>query len=175
MHRTEGEGKVTGSLAFTEDLQLAGLVHAKLVTSFVASGVIRAVETERAARTPGLVAVLPAADLALDGDGPDEPLAPTRVFHVGQPVAAVIAETAAQAADAAAEVEVEYEPEPPAVELARALSADAPRVLPESAQASDEASLHGASTGGGADEEEDAAAHGASLGEEAEDHQRSGN
>jgi CO/xanthine dehydrogenase Mo-binding subunit len=174
MHRTEGEGKVTGSLAYTEDLRLAGLAHAKLVTSFVASGVVKAIDTERAARLPGVVAVLTADDLGLDGDGPDEPLARGRVFHVGQPVAVVVAETAAQAADAAAEVEVEYEPQPAAVGLERALSENAPRVLPETLAASDEASLHGAG-GGGDDEERDAGAHGASLGEQDEDHRASGN
>src|SRR2546429_8065784 len=101
MHRTEGEGKVTGNLAFTEDLQLAGLVHAKLVTSFVASGAIRAVETGRAARMPGVIAVLTAADLGLEGDGPGAPPARTRVFPVGQPVAAGVAQTAPQAPAAA--------------------------------------------------------------------------
>jgi len=163
MHRTEGEGKVTGRLAFTEDLRVAGLTHAKLVTSFVASGVIRSVGTEAAAGMPGVLAVLTAADLGLQDDGPDEPLARSRVFHVGQPVAAVVAETPESAADAAAAVDVEYDPLPAAVELERALDAGAPRVLPESLKASDEASAHG---GDSVSAENEASLHGAETGTE---------
>jgi CO/xanthine dehydrogenase Mo-binding subunit len=164
MHRTEGEGKVTGRLAFTEDLRLAGLAHVKLVTSFVPSGTIAAIRTEEAAGMPGVVAVLTAADLGLEDDGPDEPLARSRVFHVGQPVAAVVAETPEAAADAAAAVEVEYDPLPAAVELERALGPDAPRVLPDSVKAGDEASAHGGDAAASAEDE--ASAHGAETGTE---------
>ena len=52
-------------------LPVAGLAHAKLVTSYVASGVIEAVRTERAAAMPGVIAVLTAADLGIEDGGTD--------------------------------------------------------------------------------------------------------
>src|SRR5262245_51155879 len=146
MRRTEGASKVTGDLVFTEDLPMLGLAHASLVTSYVPSGAIGAVDAGRALAMPGVIAVLTAADLGLTEEGPDAPLARDRVFHVGQPVVAVVAETAEAAADAAEAVEVSYEPLPSVIEWERAVGPDAPRVLPEAAAASDEASLHGAAT-----------------------------
>jgi len=146
MRRTEGASKVTGDLVFTEDLPMLGLAHASLVTSYLPSGNIRAVDAERALAMPGVIAVLTAGDLSLTEEGPDAPLARDRVFHVGQPVAAVVAETAQAAEDAAEAVEVTYDPLPSVTEWERAIGDDAPRVLPEAAGASDEASLHGAAT-----------------------------
>lgn len=151
MRRTEGVEKVSGSLIFTEDMALAGLAHARLVLSYVASGSIRAIHVEGALRVPGVVAVVTAHDLGLEEDGPEHPLARSRIFYSGQPVVAVIAETPATAADAAAVVEIEYKRLPAALDLEQALKTDAPRVLPDTARSDDEASLHGAAAGAAAD------------------------
>jgi CO/xanthine dehydrogenase Mo-binding subunit len=148
MRRSDGAEKVRGTLAFTEDMPLARLAHARLVLSYVASGSIAAIRAEAAARMPGVVGVVTGEDLGLEGDNPELPMARRRVFHTGQPVAAVIAESAQAAADAAALVEVEYETTDAAVDMARALDDDAPLVLP-AAEGESEASLHGA--GGGED------------------------
>jgi CO/xanthine dehydrogenase Mo-binding subunit len=145
MRRIEGAAKVSGSLVFTEDMPLPGLVHAKLVPSYVPSATIRAVRTDAAAAVPGVVRVLTGADLGLEG-GPDAPLAVERVYHVGQAVAAVIASSAAAAADAAGLVEVEYDALPAAVEANAALNDGAPRVLPEVSVDAEEASIHGAAS-----------------------------
>lgn len=147
MRRIDGAEKVSGTLAFTEDLPLWGLVHAKLILSHVPSGAIRTIRTDDAASVPGVVAVVTASDLGLEADGPDQPLALRRVFHLGQPVAAVIAETSEAAADAADRVQVDYEPLPEAVQVEEALRADAPRVLPETESDAGEASVHGAGSG----------------------------
>jgi CO/xanthine dehydrogenase Mo-binding subunit len=149
MRRTEGASKVTGQLVFTEDLPMVGLAHASLVTSYVPSGAITAVDAGPALGMAGVVAVVTAGDLGLADGGPDAPLAHGRVFHVGQPVAAVIADTPEAAADAAQAVEVTYEPLPAVTDVEQALTAGAPLVLPESAAASDEASLHGAASSAG--------------------------
>ncbi|HEY4026899.1 MAG TPA: xanthine dehydrogenase family protein molybdopterin-binding subunit [Candidatus Dormibacteraeota bacterium] len=151
MRRTEGASKVTGRLVFTEDLPMVGLAHASLVTSYLPSGAITAVDAGQALAVPGVIAVVTAGDLGLADVGPDVPLANGRVFHVGQPVAAVIAETPEAAADGAQAVEVTYDPLPAVTEVELALQAGAPRVLPESASESDEASLHGAGSGAGGD------------------------
>jgi len=148
MRRTEGADKVTGSLVFTEDMALARLAHARLIFSFIASGSIRAIHAEEALRVAGVVSVVTAQDLGLEDGGPQLPLARNRIFHCGQAVAAVIAETPAAATDAATLVHVEYEPLPAAVDLEQALIAGAPRVLPETTDSEGEASLHGAAAGG---------------------------
>ena len=95
-------------------------------------------------RQPGVVAVLTGADMAADGIKPMAPLwairshdgrpmaeppryalARDRVRHVGEPVAAVIAETQAQAQDAAEHVAVDYETLPPVVDMRAALEPNA--------------------------------------------------
>jgi CO/xanthine dehydrogenase Mo-binding subunit len=146
MRRSDGAEKVSGSLVFTEDMPLAALAHVKLVLSYSASARLRAVETETAASLPGVLGVFTGEQLGLEEDGPDLPIALRRVFYAGQPVAAVIAESPAAAADAAALVEVDYESLPAAVGLAEALGDGAPRVLPETQGESDEASIHGAAS-----------------------------
>src|SRR5437660_985199 len=151
MRRAEGASKVTGRLEFTEDQTMLGLTHVGLVVSFVPSADIRSVDASRALALPGVVAVLTARDLGLTEEGPDAPLANGRVCHVGQPVAAVIAETPQAASDGAELVEVEYDALPAVTEVAEALGDGAPRVLPESAAASEEASAHGAGGGPAAD------------------------
>ena len=146
MRRTDGAEKVSGALVFTEDMPLAGLAHAKLVLSYAASAMVRAIEADAAAALPGVLAVLTGAELGLEKDGPDAPLALQRVSFVGQPVVAVVAETPAAAADGAALVEVEYEPLAAAVEPEQAIAEDAPVVLPETSDEAGEASLHGAAS-----------------------------
>src|SRR5712692_4357386 len=145
--RQEGGEKVTGATRFTADLELAGLLHAHLVLSHIPSGRIRSIDATAARAMPGVIDVVTGADLpALDSAGPDLPLAVSRVFYVGQPVAAVVAESDSAAADAAALVQVDYEESAPAVDAADAMREQAPPVLDEEEDASEEdASLHGAS------------------------------
>lgn len=146
MRRIEGAGKVRGDLQFTEDMELSGLLHAKPVLSYAASAQVTAVRIESALAVPGVVAVVTGADLGLTEDHPDQPMAARRVYYAGQPVAAVLATSAAAAADAAALVEVEYEPLPAALGVASAIAESAPRVLPERTGDADEASIHGAAS-----------------------------
>src|SRR2546423_14136124 len=99
--RQEGAEKVTGATRFTADLELPGLLHVQLVTSHVPSGQIRAIDTNAARGVPGVVDIVSGGDLPeLDSAGPDRPLASSRVFYVGQPVVAVVAESESAAADA---------------------------------------------------------------------------
>ncbi|HSS59879.1 MAG TPA: xanthine dehydrogenase family protein molybdopterin-binding subunit [Candidatus Limnocylindrales bacterium] len=145
--RQEGGEKVTGATQFTADLNFAGLLHVQLVLSPVASGRIRSIDVDAARRLPGVVDVVTGADLGdRDIAGPDRPLAVGRVFFVGQPVVAVIAESEPAAADGAALVAVDFEETPPLVDPVQAMRGDAPLVLEEDEEASDEdASLHGGS------------------------------
>lgn len=146
--RQEGAEKVRGATRFTADLDIPGLLHVRLVLAQSASGRIVRIDTAAAREAAGVVDVITGADLPeLEIAGPDLPLAVGRVFFAGQPVAAVVAESEAQAADAAMLVEVELEDTTPVVDPMRAMSNASPLVLDQQESASEEdASIHGAST-----------------------------
>src|SRR5437763_11558656 len=131
MRRIEGAVKVSGALMFTEDMELSGLLHAKLVLSYAASADIASVRAEAARALPGVVAVVTGADLGLTEDHPDQPMAARRVFYSGQPVAAVLATSASAAGDAAALIDVEYDPLPAVLGVGPAVAEAAPHALPE--------------------------------------------
>jgi CO/xanthine dehydrogenase Mo-binding subunit len=152
--RLEGEVKVKGLLRFTADLGLPQLAHARLVLSTHAHARLVRVDTSDAEAVPGVLAVVTGADLPrIDVPGPDLPLATGAVFFVGQPLAAVVAETEAAAADAAQLVAVEYEPLPAVLDPEQAMRDDAPEVLEEKGSALEDAGAHGTAAGG-ADAEE---------------------
>ncbi|MBI1727837.1 MAG: xanthine dehydrogenase family protein [Candidatus Rokubacteria bacterium] len=107
--------------------------------SVYAHAEVRRVVTDRARQAPGVAAALSGQDLPewvrplaprLEGPGfwPSEwsALAPERVCFVGEPVAALCAESPAQAADACDLVEVDYEPLAPIVDVDSALAPGAP-------------------------------------------------
>ena len=107
--------------------------------STVAHGRLLGIEAEAARAAPGVVAVLTAADLDLKPFRPfaavperfgRPPLARDRVRFVGEPVALVVADTAAHAVDAADEVVVDIEPLPAVVGAEAALAPDAPPCSP---------------------------------------------
>jgi carbon-monoxide dehydrogenase large subunit len=120
-----GEGR------YHNDVNLAGQAHAIIVRSPHAHARIRSLDTSAALRAPGVLAIFTGEDIARDGLGtmrmtlqrrrpdgspmfapPHRGLTADRVRHVGDPVALVIAETAAQARDASDLVRVDYEPLP---------------------------------------------------------------
>ena len=145
--RLDGPDKLRGATRFTEDMKQHGLLHAKLILSHVASGRIESMNLEAARIAPGVVAVLTSDDLRqVDASGPDQPLAKGRVYYIGQPVVAVLAETAAQATDAAGLVEIDYQELPAVSDPFEAMQAGAPQVMEEREDTADEASIHG---GGG--------------------------
>jgi CO/xanthine dehydrogenase Mo-binding subunit len=147
--RLEGGGKVTGTTRFTADLRLSGLVHARLLLSPHAAARIAGVHLDAARRAPGVLAAVAGADLPdLGLTAPDRPLATDHVSFAGQPVAAVVAETEAQAADAVELIEVEYELLPAALDPIDAMGRDAPSVLDRGGAGLDDAGAHGV-TGGG--------------------------
>jgi aerobic carbon-monoxide dehydrogenase large subunit len=120
LRRREDLPLVRGRGRYVDDLDLPGLAHVAFVRSHHARA--RIVGVHAPARAPGLLRVLTAADLtgrarplpviAPEGahleDLPHPILAAEEVRYAGQPVAAVVAETRAQAVDAAELVEVEY-------------------------------------------------------------------
>jgi CO/xanthine dehydrogenase Mo-binding subunit len=128
----EGRAKVTGKIRYTSDLQLPGMLHARLVTSPHAHARIVNIDTSQAMVLPGLAAVLTAQDLPYiePASRPRLLLARGRVIFAGQPVALILAENEAAAQDALDLVRVDYDPLPAAITLDEALAGDAPLVWP---------------------------------------------
>ena len=124
--RVEDGPLVTGRGRFAADIDFPGQLHMRVVRSAHAHGVLRAVDGAAAARLPGVAAVWTAADVAdvppidFRADRRAEALEPyrqpvlarDRVRYVGEPVAAVFAEDAYAAEDAAEMVAVEIAPLP---------------------------------------------------------------
>src|SRR5438105_3283938 len=158
--RRDSEPKVRGTARFAADLPVVGLLHARLVLAHEAHAMISAIRTDAANAVPGVVAVLTASDLAISGSGPGrlyEPLAREEVVYAGQPVAMVVAETEAAAADGAELVQVELDPLEVVLDLETAARAGSPlaRVKPpDHGEGSDLGDAHASVAAGGIDEHE---------------------
>jgi carbon-monoxide dehydrogenase large subunit len=129
--RTEDPRFLTTGATYTADVTdplLAGAAWATFVRSPVAHARITGLDTSAAAAAPGVVAVLTGADVAdlpafapFAEAMPRPPLAVDVVRFVGEPVAAVVTDTAEQGEDAAELVAVDYDPLPAVVSPQRAL------------------------------------------------------
>jgi len=148
--RLEDARLLKGKGHYQDDTNLPGQLHAVFLRSPHAHARIRSIDTTAAAAAPGVRAVYTGADYAADGlampkaamprkkaDGspmfaPQRPaLVVDRARYVGDPVAMVIAETLAQAKDAAELVEIDYETLPSVTSTADAALPEAPRVWDE--------------------------------------------
>jgi CO/xanthine dehydrogenase Mo-binding subunit len=158
--RRDSQSKVRGTARFAADLDVPGLLHARLVLAHEAHARIVAIDTDAAKGLDGVVAVLVAADLPVVGTGPGrmfEPLALEEVVYAGQPVALVVAETEAIAEGAAELVQVELEPLEPVLDLESAARPGCARVRVTnlaSGDGSDDTDAHAAVSAGGVAEEE---------------------
>src|ERR1700730_16275383 len=156
--RKEDARLVTGNGRFSDDFTLDGEAHAAMVRSRHAHARIVAIDCARARTMPGVLSVCTGADCLADGLAPipHDPLPKTKydmklhapgggaVFigphmllpadkarHAGEAVAAVVAETQAQALDAAEAVEIDYEELPFVLHSEDAMKPDAPPVWDE--------------------------------------------
>ncbi|MGH9027958.1 MAG: xanthine dehydrogenase family protein molybdopterin-binding subunit [Acidimicrobiia bacterium] len=133
--RKEDPAVLSGEARYVDDLTSDGALHVAFVRSTFAHARVESIDTSEAAVAPGVVAVVTAQDIALE---PMQgfvmlppafsrpPLATERVRFVGDIVAAVLAETRAQAVDAAEMVIVDYDPLPSIVDPEAALADGAP-------------------------------------------------
>jgi len=134
--RLDAREKVTGATGYVTDLALPGMVHAKLWRSPVAHARLLSVDTPRALRAPGVLAVCVAADLPVQRlyYGPafaDQPiLAHEVVRYAGEPVVAVVADTEAHAEAALALLDVRYAELPAATTVEAALAPGASPIHP---------------------------------------------
>jgi carbon-monoxide dehydrogenase large subunit len=146
--RLEDARLLTGKGLYSDDRDLPGQAWMVVLRSPHAHARISRVDASQAREAPGVVAVLTADELKADGLGhiPFPPLfkradgapqaAPLRTllaegtaFYAGHPVAAVLAETRAQAQDAAELVEVDYEPLACVVTPQQAMAQGAPTLF----------------------------------------------
>jgi aerobic carbon-monoxide dehydrogenase large subunit len=135
--RSEDDPLLCGRARFADDVELPGQGFAAFARAQIAHGEIRGIDVSRAAAMPGVLAVFAGIDLSKDGLGaippavvlpkmvavPMPPLAVGRVRYVGEPLAIVVAETAAQAEDATAAIEADIDELPAASTVERALGA----------------------------------------------------
>ncbi len=147
VRRKEDLRFITGKGHYTADVNRPGQTLACFVRSPHAHARIKGIDAGAASKMPGVLAVLTGADLAGDKLGnlicgwmihskdgtamkmaPHPALAQTKACHVGDPVAVVIAETLAQAKDAAEKVDVDYEVLPAAADPAQAQAAGAAQI-----------------------------------------------
>ena len=138
--RREDPAILRGGSRYFDDFAVDGLAHIVFVRSTVAHAWIERIDIADAESMPGVLAVATAANLPMDPIqgfvmlAPEfnrPPLATDRVRFVGDIVAAVVAETRAQAVDAAEQVIVDYDPLPAVVDAEAALADGAPILFDE--------------------------------------------
>jgi aerobic carbon-monoxide dehydrogenase large subunit len=146
--RKEDPRLLKGEGRYTDDVNLPGQAYAAIVRSPYAHGVVRNVDLSEARAMPGVLGAYAAADLSGYGtlkcnvgfpnrDGspmrkpPRPALAADKVRFVGDPVAFVVAETAAQAKDAAEAVALDIEPLPAVASARAAVQPGAPTLYEE--------------------------------------------
>jgi len=145
--RKEDPRFLTGRGQYVSDIELARQTHAVFIYSTHAHADIESIDTAAAEAAPGVAAVLTGKDYAADGMGavppemmPEDmggpkgyrtahmPLAVDRVRFVGERVVVVIAQTEAQAHDAAGLVSIEYNELPVVVRAIDAVADGAPQL-----------------------------------------------
>ena len=150
VRRKEDHRFITGKGQYTDDINRPGQSHAYFLRSPHAHANLKSIDIARAKAMPGVVAIYTGDDVAADKvgglicgwmihskdgtpmrAGPHPILAQGKVRYVGDHVAVVIAETVAQAKDAAEAIVVDYEVLPANVDTAKAQSKSAPQVHAE--------------------------------------------
>lgn len=146
LDRVDGPLKVTGQARYAAEFGTPHLLHGSVVSSTIARGRVRSIDSSEAEALPGVVLVLthqnrpPIAsydepyedDDAAEGS-PFRPLYNDRVLYSGQPLALVVAESLELARHAGSLVRIEYDSEPHQTDLlaARDQAHEAPAETPE--------------------------------------------
>jgi carbon-monoxide dehydrogenase large subunit len=140
--RVEDPRLFTGAARFLDDIRLAGATHAAVLRSPYAHATIKSIDTSRAAKAPGVVAVFTGEDFvhlnplpcAWQAAGAENHVITPRALEIGTVaftgagVAAVVAETREQAEDALELIDVDWEPLPVVVDAEKATADGAPQI-----------------------------------------------
>ncbi|HEV3204274.1 MAG TPA: xanthine dehydrogenase family protein molybdopterin-binding subunit [Gemmataceae bacterium] len=138
--RHDGVDKVTGRAVYGADVQLADLLHGRILRSPHAHARIRTIDVRRALALPGVEAVVTSADMPDPGRRVVElgegaitlrhlscnVLAREKALYKGHAVAAVAAHNPHVAEEALALIEIDYEPLPPVTDVRAAMAEKAP-------------------------------------------------
>ena len=138
--RHDGIDKVTGAAKYGADIQLAGMIHGKVLRSPHAHARIRAINAARAEALPGVLAVITAKDFPIIQDQiidlaetqgnvrlmAEHVMAHQKALYQGHAVAAVAAVSPHIAEQALALIDVDYEVLEPVLSLDHAMRPDAP-------------------------------------------------
>jgi len=147
IQRKEDARFITGQGRYTDNLTQPGMVHMAVVRSPLAHARIKGIDTSAATEMPGVVGVFTGQEMADAGFGgipcawvvpdsdtvtpPHLPIAIDTVRYVGDAVAMVVADTDANARDAAYAVDVDYDVLPVVVNARKAMDPDAPQLHEE--------------------------------------------
>jgi xanthine dehydrogenase molybdenum-binding subunit len=143
--RHDGLDKVTGRALYGADVQLAGLLHGRILRSPHAHAKVRRIDVSAALKVPGVEAVVTSADLPEPGDRianlgegsvnlrhlSSNCLAREKVLYHGHAVAAVAASNPHVAEEALALIKVDYEVLPPVTDVVKAMQPGAPILHPD--------------------------------------------
>jgi len=133
-HRVDAIEKVSGKAIYTSDIQLPGMAHARILRSPVAHAKLVKVDASKAKELPGVIATLTRDDIQgfnfkYGATYKDQSIvAVDKVRYVGDPVAAVLADTPEIAEQALELIEVEYDELPKVTNLEEATAPDAIQV-----------------------------------------------
>jgi len=143
IHRREDPRLITGHGHYIDDFTRTGTAYAAFVRSPLAHARVKSIDVTDASKAPGVVGVYTARDFKgqLAGTHPAAPafvaekkyvperfpIAEKEVCYQGEIVAAVLAETKGQAADAANMIQVDYDELPAVMDLEKALEAKSPK------------------------------------------------
>ena len=133
LRKVDAVDKVTGRTQYADDLSLPRMLHCKLLRSHLPHARIQGVETSAAATSPGVSAVITGRDLPipygiLPVSQDEHALCLDRVRFLGDPVAAVAAETEEQAAAACERIRIDLEPLASVSSVEAALANPEPRI-----------------------------------------------
>jgi len=143
--RREDVRFLTGNGNYTDDINMRGQAYVFFLRSDVAHGTLNSVDTSAASTMPGIVQIFTGADFEAVGGIPcgwevtdkhgqpmQEPkhpvLAHGKVRHVGEPIAAVVADSLEQARDAAEAIEVDISELPAVINMKEAFKEGATKV-----------------------------------------------
>lgn len=130
--------KVTGNAEYTTTLRLPGMLHGKILRSIYPHALVAGVDARKAEKLSGIYAVLTHKDVTSKPHGAYPPPNPQdsyilppiggKVRYVGDPVAAVAAESLDVAEEALELIDVEYRELPPVFDPEEAIKPDAPKI-----------------------------------------------
>jgi carbon-monoxide dehydrogenase large subunit len=126
--RPDAISKVTGKAIYLDDIRLPGMLYAAIKRPETAHAKILNIDTSEAEKMPGVVKVITGKGCQFRyGDNIKDlvPMAIDRVRYIGEPVAAVIADSPFNAQNAVEKIKVDYEPLPVYIDARDAVKEDA--------------------------------------------------